>query len=353
MSDPLVLETAVARVRRGISAVPVSRTLNAVLEPKTRTWKFAPIPTIRWQRDGSLRTEEQVRAHWSTHPDDQLAIVLENEGLKLVCCDVDTKKLPGGVAPEGRPIPRPFGGQYAESSKSDGRHYLAAYTTSIPEWVGGRWTSLCGYVDVLARGILFCAPSHFVKPDGSDGGACRVLTGGPIPVFSGIGEPVARWADWLYQAWRGASERSEPPAGGTQVVARKVAPAASTADVRDRMRRASDAGKTAAWICEHTDGKSRDWDLCPKLVVHALEAGASADQAAEVVGCPYWPAWKVVTIKLARAAGVQSLLKHVEGAAAFRALKTERFAARPSEPVRPVLDPELARWAYGNARRRL
>lgn len=341
------LETAVARVRRGIGVVPVSKTLNATLDPTTRAFKFAPIPTIRWQRDGPLRTEGEVRAHWSAHPDDQLAIVLENPELKLVCCDVDTKKLEGGAAPEGRPIPQPFRGQYAESSKSDGRHYLAAYSTSIPEWVGGRWTSLGGYVDILARGILFCAPSHFVKPDGSDGGACRVLTDGTIPVFAGIGEPIARWADWLYPAWRGASERGEAPAGETLVVARKIAPAATASEALGRMGMASDAGRMAAWVCVNTDGESRDWDLCPKLVVHALEAGATPEQAAEIVGCPYWPPHKVEAIKLTRAAGVQSLLKHTEGQAAYRALRAtflpaldrrrRRFAGLPWRSVRDVL----------------
>ncbi len=336
MTHPSVLETAVHRVRRGIGIVSVSKTLNATLDPVTRAFKFSPIPTIRWQRNGPLRTEEQVRDHWSTHPDDQLAIVLENPYLKLVCCDVDTKKLLGGIAPEGTPIPQPFARQYVERSKSDGFHYLAAYTTSIPEWVGGRWTSLGGYVDILARGILFCAPSHFVKPGGSDGGTCRVLTDGPIPVFTGIGEPIARWADWLYPAWRRASERGELPAGETRVVARKVAPAATLAEVLERMGRAGDAGRIAAWICENTDGEARDWDLCLKLVMHALEAGANADQVAEVVGCPYWTVRKVETIQLARAAGVQSLLKHTEGQAAFRALRS----ARPS-----ALDRRIRRYA--------
>ncbi len=336
MTGPRVLGTAVAWARRGVAVVAISKTLNATLDPTTRTFKFSPIPTIRWQRDGPLRTEEEVRAHWSIHPNDQLAIALENPELKLVCCDVDSKKLPNGVAPEDRPLPQPFGGQYDESSKSDGRHYLAAYTTSIPEWVGGRWTSLGGYVDILARGILFSAPSRFVKPDGSDGGMCRVLTDGPIPVSAGIGEPIARWADWLYPAWRRASERGELPAGEAQVVARKVAPAATLSEILERMRRASDAGRVATWICENTDGESRDWDLCPKLVVHALEAGASPDQAAEIVGCPYWPANKAGAIKLTRAAGVQSLLKHSEGQAAFRAFRS----ARPS-----ALDRRIARYA--------
>lgn len=347
MTESSVLETALRWVARGIHVVPVSRMLNATFDPATRSFKFSPIPTIRWQRDGPLRTKEHARAHWSAHPDDQLALVLENPELKLVCCDVDTKKLPGGTAPEGRPIPRPFGGQYVESSKSDGRHYLAAYTTSIPERVGGRWTSLGGYVDILARGILFCAPSHFVKPDGSDGGACRILADGPIPVLSGIGEPIARWADWLYPAWRGASERGETPAGEAQIVARKATPAESVSEVFERMRRASDAGKIAAWICESTDGESRDWDLCPKLVVHALEAGASADQAAEVVGCPYWSPHKIETIRLTRAAGVQSLLKHTEGQAAYRALSSSalerrirRFAGLPWREIQDVLGEE-------------
>ncbi len=347
MTEPPVLEAALGRVRHGIGAVPISRTLTATHDPKTFASKFSPIPTIHWRRDGPLRTEEQVRSHWSEHPNDQLAIVLENPEVKLVCCDVDTKKLPGGVAPEGRPIPRPFGGQYVESSKSGGRHYLAAYTTSIPEWVGGRWTSLGGYVDILARGILFCAPSHFVRPDGTDGGTCAVLAYGEIPVFAGIGEPIARWADWLYPVWLGASRSADAPAGNVEVVGRRVAPAADVREVIERMRGASDAGKIAAWICENTDGKSRDWDLCPKLVVHALEAGASNEQAAEIVGCPYWPAEKVGRVKLSRAAGLESLLKHTEGVAAYRALRSaaptplevriRRYARLPWRSVRDVL----------------
>ena len=254
MSSSACLEAAFAWVRRGVGVVPVSRTLTATLDPATWAFKFSPIPTIRWQKDGPLRTQEQVRVHWRDHPDDQLAIILENPETKLVCCDVDTKKLPGGVAPEGRPIPQPFGGQYVESSKSDGRHYLAAYTTSIPEWVGGRWTSLGGYVDILARGILFSAPSHFVRTDGSDGGTCTILVDGSIPVSSGIGEPIAQWADWLYPAWLGRSHDGDASAGGTGVVARRSAPAANVVEVLDRMK-ASDAGKIAAWICEHTDGE--------------------------------------------------------------------------------------------------
>ena len=347
VAERTVIEIAVAWTYRGVGVVPVSRTLVETLDSKTGTSKFAPIPTIRWQKDGPLRSAEHVRAHWSKHPDDQLGIVLENPELKLVCCDVDLKKLPGGIAPEGRPIPRPFGGEYVERSKSDGRHYLAAYTTSIPEWVGGRWTSLGGYVDVLARGILFCAPSHFVKPDGKDGGECTVLVDGPVPTFSAIGEPIARWADWLYPAWRCASERGESPAGEAEVVARKVAPAVTVTEILARMRKASDAGKIVAWICERTDGESRDWDLCPKLVVHALEAGASADQAAEIVGCPYWPEEKVEAIKLTRAAGIQSLLKHTEGKAAYAALRDEtssplarrlrRYAGLPCRSARDIL----------------
>jgi hypothetical protein len=58
--------------------------------------KLSPIPWIRWQQDGPLRTEEDVWNFWRGHPDAQLAVLLDNG---LVTVDMDLKKLPGGRAP--------------------------------------------------------------------------------------------------------------------------------------------------------------------------------------------------------------------------------------------------------------
>ena len=67
MPNP-VLSAALKWVRRGVGVVPVRPRLVP-----DKKGKLSPIPWIRWQQDGPLRTEEDVWNFWRDHPDAQLA----------------------------------------------------------------------------------------------------------------------------------------------------------------------------------------------------------------------------------------------------------------------------------------
>jgi hypothetical protein len=121
MPVPPIRDAALKWVRGGVAVVPV----RPQLVPD-RKGKLSPIPWIRWQQDGPLRTEEDVWNFWREHPDAQLAVLLDNG---LVTIEVDLKKLPGGPAPEGFPIPN--GPGYRETTKSGGLNNVCQDS----EWV--------------------------------------------------------------------------------------------------------------------------------------------------------------------------------------------------------------------------
>ena len=191
--DGSVLATALRWARRGVGIVPVRP--NLVPNDKG---KLSPIPWIRWQQNGPLRGEEQVREFWAQHPDAQLAILLE-DGLATV--DVDLKKLPGGQAPNGFSIPS--GPGYRETTKSGGLHYVFTVKERLDPRRSTRVVQLADYVDVLAGGILVVAPTRFANaPQGYD------LQTDSLPVFPTMMEALARYAPWLPGAWKERWEKS-------------------------------------------------------------------------------------------------------------------------------------------------
>ena len=82
MSSPQpVRDAALKWVRGGVGVVPVRPRLVP-----DKKGKLSPIPWIRWQKDGPLRTEEDVGNFWREHPDSQLAVLLDDG---LVTAEVD------------------------------------------------------------------------------------------------------------------------------------------------------------------------------------------------------------------------------------------------------------------------
>ena len=192
MPNP-VLSAALKWVRRGVGVVPVRPMLVA-----DKKGKLSPIPWIRWQQDGPLRTEEDVWNFWRDHPDAQLAVLLDNG---LVTVDVDLKKLPGGRAPEGFPVP--FGTGYRETTKSGGMHYVFIVKEKLDPSKSSRIVQLADYVDVLAGGILVVAPTKF---DNAKQG--YELQEDSLPVFSTMPEALGRYAQWLPGVWKARWEVS-------------------------------------------------------------------------------------------------------------------------------------------------
>lgn len=85
---PCVRDAALKWARGGVGVV--------LVRPKLlpdKKGKLGPIPWVRWQWGGLLRTEEDVWNFWRDHLDAQLAVLLDNG---LVTVDVDLKKLPDG-----------------------------------------------------------------------------------------------------------------------------------------------------------------------------------------------------------------------------------------------------------------
>ena len=189
-----VLTVALHWACRGVGVVPV----RPQLVPNDKG-KLSPIPWIRWQQDGPLRGEEQVHEFWATHPDAQLAILLE-EG--LVTVDVDLKKLPSGKkAPNGFPIPT--GPGYRETTKSGGLHFIFMIKERLDPRRSTRVVQLADYVDVLAGGILVVAPTRFTNtPQGYE------LLSDSLPIFPTMMEALRRYAQWLPGAWRERWEKS-------------------------------------------------------------------------------------------------------------------------------------------------
>lgn len=226
-----VLEAALGWTQRGVGIVPV----RPNLVPNDRG-KLSPIPWIRWQQDGPLRTEDEVRDFWAQHPDAQLAILLEDG---LVTVDVDLKKLPGGRAPNGFSIPT--GPGYRETTKSGGLHYVFLIKERLTPTRSSRVVQLADYVDVLAGGILVVAPTKFTNaPQGYE------LLTDSLPVYPTMMEALGRYASWLPGAWKERWEKSvtstdhvrHPTAGTLAVPQSQSDPVAWVVNV-DELQRAA------------------------------------------------------------------------------------------------------------------
>ena len=216
-----VHDAALKWARGGVGVVPVRPRLVP-----DKKGKLSPIPWIRWQQDGPLRAEEEVWDFWRDHPDAQLAVLLDNG---LVTIDVDLKKLPGGRAPEGFPVPS--GPGYRETTKSGGLHYVFLVKDKLDPSRSSRIVQLADYVDVLAGGILVVAPTRF---DNAKQG--YELLEDSLPVFPTMEAALGRYAKWLPGAWKTRWEASrsstapvdapgrvpEGPAVGTAVRAAPV-----------------------------------------------------------------------------------------------------------------------------------
>jgi P4 family phage/plasmid primase-like protien len=232
MSEPssACKATALWWVARGVHVVPVTPRLA-----DNGKGKLAPRPYAAWEWSdvsapmppGRLTTSAGVEAFWAEHPEAQLSIVL---GSGLAVVDVDTKNLTDGKPPEGYPIPLPFGDGLAERSKSGGLHLFFRHKVPLPEGTPTRFTGLGGYVDILAGGLLFTAPSVFIAPDGSPGGRCEATSFGPIPEFEGFSIALDKSAPWLATMWK--QRRSQPQAAVTGTL-----PEPSSDDVRVWMGR--------------------------------------------------------------------------------------------------------------------
>ena len=201
------LEAAMDYADRQIGVVP----LRPQLIPNDKG-KLSPIPLIRWQADGPLRSVEQVQEFWKEHPEAQLAITLEDG---LVALDLDLKHLPSGRVPSDAPIPEALPGGYVETTKGGGLHYLFRVREPLPEDRGHRIIQVGGYVDILAAGILVVAPSKFRNaPVGY-----RVQRDGGTPIYNTLKEALQVCATWLPGALEEKWEKSPPmprPAGPAQ-----------------------------------------------------------------------------------------------------------------------------------------
>jgi hypothetical protein len=289
---------------------------------------------------------ERIRGFAYAQPEAAgFAIVLDNSrwgGPRLGCVDDDSGKHDPGQLPR----PKPLGG-YRESTRSGGTHDLFLYRTSLPPGTPSRVTGLGGFVDVLVGGLMYAAPTV-----NRGRGEYRVLVGldAPIPEFDAVGLALDAAAPWLRDAWR-AAVRGSPTTGPGAAIRPDPRPVpADAAEVLLRMKKSGRAGELAAYIAEHTTGESRDFALCFALAGHAVAVGADANQVREVVKCLHaeWSPGpsldRAITRMRARPpAGVTTLLRYPEGRAAD--------AACGERTPKPVLDPELARWAYRNARR--
>jgi hypothetical protein len=232
------LQAALEWVRRDVGIVPVVDVAPGVLTPR-----------LKWQEDGPLLTEAQVRYHWVRYPADQLAIYLDNSrwaGPRLGCVDDDSGKHP---PPPGTAIPRPIGG-YSETTRSGGRHHPFSYDVELPPGFASRVTGLRGFVDVLAGGIVYVAPT--VNAGRGEYHATVGLDAG-IPRFPSIGQALEASAEWLHPAWLEAADGGRDPTG-------------------------------------RPHSGNQDFSACYRLAVRAVAAGADDDQVREAVGCDH-PEW--------------------------------------------------------------
>ncbi len=188
-------------IARRIAVVPMRPALS-----EGRGGKPSPTPFIKWAAEGPLRRHREVEEFWAEHPTAQLALILERG---LAAIDIDLKHLNGGRAPDGFPIPAPFPGGYAESTKSGGLHYLFRFREPPDPNRAERITGLAGFVDVFHGGLLIVAPSKF---EGAPRGYAVVSAGG-IPVFRTLREGLAASAPWLAEAWEERWTRSQSTPG--------------------------------------------------------------------------------------------------------------------------------------------
>ncbi len=314
-----ILEAALRWLREGAAIVPLAPRLVP-----GKSGKLNPQPLVAW-KTGALRAEREVRDFWSKRPDAQLAIVL---GRGLACVDVDR----GHEVPVDRPEPASFPGGYEETTKSGGRHLVFRHESELPPGTNPRRTGLGGYIDVLADGLLVVAPSRFENAPRP----YEATTEGTVPVYASVFLALTASSSWLAEEWRrGTSTTSRD---GGEVTPRATPPAASVTDVLERMRSSGPAGRVAAWISEHSRPESRDRSLCIGIIRHALDAGASAEQAAEVVGCDDWTPAQISGLKRRPPPGLDRLLSTPEGRAAETALD-----AAPAHRKLPIGD-EIA-WS--------
>ncbi len=282
MTIARIVHAALWWVRRGAGVVP----LRSSLSPNGNG-KLSPIPLLRWQQEGPLRDREHILRFWQEVPEAQLAILLEN-GLAAV--DVDTKHLPGGVAPPECPLPE--GNGYREMTKSQGFHYVFVVKErpdpSKPKPT--RVTGLGGYVDVFTGGLLVVPPSRFTNVDRGYETLCR-----DIPVFPTMAEALGAYAPWLPSAWQGrcasgapfttppgiAGLAREPPAGQKVDLAKVVGAIRFLVDHPDALAIFDEGVK-------HPDG-AVDRSLTEFRLVSILKSrGFSRETCWDIVRlCPY------------------------------------------------------------------
>ena len=195
MSDR-VLSAAMWWLDRSVGVVP----LRPELVPNAKG-KLSPVPWVRWQQEGPLRSVEKVRSFWEERPDAQLAILLERG---LVTVDVDLKHLPRGKAPEGCPIPQELTWCYTETTKGNGLHYIFRVKEELDPKRSSRVIGLAGYVDVLHGGILVVAPSRFTNAEKG-----YRLVRSTLPMFGTMTKALTTFAAWLPTEWEAQWAQSQ------------------------------------------------------------------------------------------------------------------------------------------------
>jgi len=242
VSDGPVLHAALEWCRLGVGVVPVHDR-----SPKQL------LPGIRWEEDGPLLTEEEIRSYWTARPDAQLAVTLDNSahgGPRLACIDDDSAKHDAG----DRERPRPLGG-YRETTRSGGTHDVFRYATGLPPGIAARITGVGGFVDVLVGGILYVAPT-------ANRGVGEYRTTTPLsagfPEYPSVGLALDAASVWLKRAWL---ERAREGGGGSGVHA----------------------------------GRRGDFSECYRIAVHAVLTGATDEQVRAAVGCDH-PEWSLENI---------------------------------------------------------
>jgi len=267
------LATALDYIEREIGVVP----LWPQLVPN-HSGKLSPIPLIRWQQDGPLRSVEQVQGFWKENPDAQLAIILEDG---LVALDIDLKHLPSGQAPTNAPIPEAPPGGYVESTKGGGLHYLFRVREPLPEDRGHRIIQLGGYVDILATGILVVAPSKFKNADVG----YRVERDGGTPIYNTLQEALQVCAEWLPKALVQKWEKSPPiraSAGSRQAVGATAIALADSKELLEAMKFVVMDTGARRWFSEgflHEDGSvdhsQTEWNLARILKAQGFSMEAT------------------------------------------------------------------------------
>ena len=269
LPGPSCLASALHWIDLGMGVVPLHPLLSE--NPRGRP---APLPLVRWQREGPLRTELAVRRFWETRPEAQLAIVM---GGGFAALDIDLKHVPGGLPQEPTPLPVPTPGGYTETTKSGGLHYLFRLR-SLPLLPSGRRViGLGGYVDLLAEGLLVTAPTVF----GNCPGRYATLRAGGLPLFPTLDEALRSFAPWLCSAWeqrqckqrrRGRDETPSKPPG----VLTQEAEVAQALDFVRRDPRAASLFSEGLKFPDGTTDRSRtEYHLASLLQHHRFSRSAT------------------------------------------------------------------------------